>query len=81
VPFLPTVLNCLCLSAITSCIRIFRILKWPLSDVTHLPYHACIHSTVYIHGLASSLIVSSSSPDVVSEFECDILRVCPCRDL
>jgi hypothetical protein len=80
-PFLPTALNCLCLAAITLCIHIFHLLKWPLSDVTHLPYHAHIHSTIYIHGLASSLVVSSCSSDVVSQFQRNVLCVCPCGDL
>ena len=79
-PFLPTVLNYLCLAAITSCIHIFYLLKWPLSNVTHLLYHTCIHSTSYIHGLASSLIVSCCSYDV-SQFQRNVLCVCPCGDL
>jgi hypothetical protein len=79
-PFLPPALNCLCPAAITSCIHIFHLLKWPLSDVTHLPYHACIHSSNYTHGPASSVIVSSCSSDV-SQFQRNILRVCPCTDL
>ena len=80
-PFLPIALNYLCLAAMTPCIHIFHLLKWPLSDVTYLPYHACIHSTIYIHGLASSLIVSSCSSDVALWFLCNVLRVCPCREL
>ena len=74
-PFLPTALNCLRLAAVTSCIHIFHLLKWPISDVTHLPYHTCIHE------LASSLTVSSCSSVVVSRFQRNVLRVCPCTDL